>query len=262
MKKVFEYIGLFIIISFSFYYTEKAALFVQSKNPIMQSINEVKEEERISSVNATITDNTIIPGINGREVNVNKSFNTMKSFGLFNKYYLIYDSIPPEISLEDNKDKIIISGNPKLRKVSIIIENNPKLFEYFDNKEYQISTLTNIKTIEEDNKHYDLINNESKEDNFKEVEQKLNNLEKNTRICLTNTLVNIKMCKKNQNYLVKPSLTLKNNIVEIKNQITNGSIIYIEKNTSKEDIDIIIDQINYQGLEIVPLKELISEKHK
>ncbi len=259
MKKIFEYIGLFAIIAFSFYYTEKAALIVRSKNPIMQSINEVKDSVKESSVNAVIKDNTIVPGLYGKEVNVSKSFNTMKSFGLFNKYYLVYDSVIPEITLEDHKDKTIISGNPKIRNVALIIAYDTKLIDYFNNSQYPASLVVNQSNYVANN--LELINSESKKEDFNKLENTLTNAKKNVHICLTNTAVNINECKKIQNYLVKPSLILKtNNLVEIKNQITNGSIIYIESGISIEDLNILINQINYQGLNIVKLSTLISEQ--
>ena len=37
-------------------------------------------------------------------INVEKSFSAMKSFNAFNSYYLIYDQVKPDISLNDNKD--------------------------------------------------------------------------------------------------------------------------------------------------------------
>ncbi len=258
MKKIFEYIGLFAIIAFSFYYTEKAALIVRNKNPIMQSINEVKDDLKESSVNAIIDNNTIIPGLYGKEVNVTKSFNIMKSFGLFNKYYLVYDDVIPEISLKDHKDKTIISGNKQLRQVSIIIENDTQLINYFTANQYSINYLVTKETYQKNT--LEPINTESKEDNFYTLENTLDNNNDNQHLCLTNTFVNISACKTNKNFLIKPSLILKpNNLVEIKNKITNGSIIYIEKDAPIKDIEVLLNQIKYQGLSIVKLSQLISE---
>lgn len=37
----------------------------------------------------------------------------MEDFNAFNEHFLKFNDITPEISLEDNKDKIIIKGNSK-----------------------------------------------------------------------------------------------------------------------------------------------------
>ena len=103
---------------FSFYYTDKIALMVQSNNPIMKQINQEKEKHEEKSVNAIINEDKIIPGKNGLTINVEKSFSAMKSFNAFNSYYLIYDQVKPDISLNDNKDKIITNGNLSNKNIS------------------------------------------------------------------------------------------------------------------------------------------------
>ena len=65
----------------------------------------------------------------------------------------------------------------------------------------------------------------------------------------------------NKKYLVKPTLSMNNyNLSEIKNNILNGSIIYIDDNVSLTDYKILIRQINYQDLKIVNLSTLITEE--
>ncbi|UKI29085.1 MAG: hypothetical protein L6V78_01690 [Clostridium sp.] len=68
--------------------------------------------------------NTIIPGLNGKEIDYKKSLVKMEDFNAFNEHFLKFNDITPEISLEDNKDKIIIKGNPKKRSVSLILEQD------------------------------------------------------------------------------------------------------------------------------------------
>ena len=90
----------------------------------MQNIEEIEEKYKEVATNAIIDGEYIVPGVMGRMVNKTKSFVNMKSFGVFNEYYLIFDNVKPDISLEDNKDKIITSGNPKkkLLKVGILLK--------------------------------------------------------------------------------------------------------------------------------------------
>lgn len=65
MRKYYQYLGLALIMVFSFYYTEKIALIVLNKNPLMQEINQEKVNYEEAFVNASIEGDYIIPGING-----------------------------------------------------------------------------------------------------------------------------------------------------------------------------------------------------
>ena len=148
MRKYYQYLGLAFIMVFSFYYTEKIALIVLDKNPLMQSIREEKEEFEVDYVNAVILGDYIIPGINGLEVNVRASFYEMQELDVFNEYYLVYEQISPEVSLEDNKDKIIKQGNRKLRQVTFILANESDISEYLRSNHYKVNLLVDIDSYE------------------------------------------------------------------------------------------------------------------
>ena len=129
---------------FSFYYTDKIALMVQENNPIMQQIKDTKPEKEEDYVNAIINDDKIIPGKNGLTINVEKSFSVMKSFNAFNSYYLIYDQKKPKISLEDNKDKIITSGNLSNNNMTIIVEYSEDLVKYLESNNKSIDDYDGV----------------------------------------------------------------------------------------------------------------------
>ena len=119
MKNILKYVGLLGICLFSFYYTEKVALYVKNKHPLMKTITEEKDSKTVLSINSEIIDDIyIIPGLNGKEVNVDKSFNNMKNSQTYNEKLLIYNQITPAISLNNNKNKIIIRGNKNKNSVS------------------------------------------------------------------------------------------------------------------------------------------------
>ena len=90
MRKYYQYLGLALIMVFSFYYTEKIALIVLNKNPLMQEINQEKVNYEEAFVNANIEGDYIIPGINGLMVNTRESFYNMQSLDAFNHYYLVF----------------------------------------------------------------------------------------------------------------------------------------------------------------------------
>ena len=109
IKKYFKYLGLFGLCMLSFYYTEKVALYVKNKNPIMKTLKEIQETKYVNYINSTIIDDIyIIPGLNGKEINLDKSFSNMHEINTYNEEYLVFNDIKPKVSLEDNKDKIII----------------------------------------------------------------------------------------------------------------------------------------------------------
>ena len=257
MRRFFEYMGLTAIIITCFYYTNRLALLVRSRNPIMVSIKEVATSEVVSYVNARITDNTIIPGISGLQVNKEKSFLRMKDFGAFNENYLVFDKTKPSVSLEDNKDKIIVRGNESKRAVSFIIDGNESVKNFFMINSLPATLLSYVSSFQIET--LEQINAETERRLFSDMESLLNKNRKNINICLVNDS-NKDICLRNRKYLVKETNELsRGNLVNIRRNISSGAIILIRSSASLEDVNILINQISYQGLKIIPLSELISE---
>ena len=155
--KFYKIIGIISIVVFSFYLTDFVTELAINSNPLMQTIKNSSSNYDIESVDAIIEENTIIPGIKGKKVSIMESFLNMKDFGTFNTNYLIYDDIKPNISISDNKDKIIISGNKKKRNISILINNNKNIEEYLDKNNLKYTKL--IKYL--DNIYKDNVNIEN-----------------------------------------------------------------------------------------------------
>lgn len=243
---------------FSFYYTEKIALIVLNKNPLMQSINEQKEYYDVGYVNAVIEGDYIIPGINGVEVNVRESFYEMQELNVFNEYYLVYEQVSPEISLEDNKDKIIRQGNFKLKQVSLILSGISDVSEYLRSNNYKADLLVDIDSYEKGS-YFEVINNES--DAFDSLENTLNLNKENKNICVINDK-NYDICLKKKKYLVEPTLTLNStNYIDVKNNLDSGSIILIDNSARLSDVKLLLKEIKYKNYDIVYLSEMISEEN-
>ena len=250
--KTFKIIGIMSLIVFSFYLTDIASELLINSNPLMQTIKEVEKNYTCKSVNAYINENTIIPGIKGKKINELESYLNMKDFGSFNEYYLAYDEIVPEISLKDNKDKIIISGNKSIRDISILILNNVDVEEYLENNDIKYTKLTNDRL----NLSYkEIVNIESNKNKYKDLETILKKKNKSVGICILD-YSNIEECKRNNYYIVKPSFILKNNS---KYTIENGNIIIIDNNLSLENFKILLNIIRKKDLKIVYLSEIIKE---
>ena len=67
--RIFLIIGL---VCFSFYYTDKVMNILNNRDPLMIKLNDIKDSYEVLPVNAIINNDTIIPGIKGIEVDVDK----------------------------------------------------------------------------------------------------------------------------------------------------------------------------------------------
>ena len=259
MKKYYGYFGLALIMVFSFYYTEQISTLVLNKNPLMMTIKEQADNYNVKSVNAEIVGENIIPGINGLYVNSRESFYAMQSEDIFNEYYLVFEQKKPDVTLEDNKDKLIISGNPNIRQVTSILETENDVSEYLKLNEFKASLLVDMNTYKDKN-YFESLNNETI--GFKSLENNLTLNKENKHICVVNT-DNKDICQKHKNYLVSPSLRLNNfNLLDIKKNLKNGSIIVIGDTATLSDVKLLLKEIKYKDLELVYLSELISEVNK
>ena len=78
MKNIIKTISLLVLVCFSFFYTDKVMNIINQKDPLMIKIESLKEEYEVEPVNAMLDHDTIIPGINGRQIDVLKSYEEMK----------------------------------------------------------------------------------------------------------------------------------------------------------------------------------------
>ena len=279
MKKYFQIVGIIALACFSFVFTEKTALMVRNSDTLMQTIKENESLYAVESVNASITEDTIVPGIGGKKVNDNKSYSNMKRLGQFNSNLLIYDYILPEITLTKTFDKYVIGGNPRKNMVSIIIKVNET-----DTVDEVIKTIQDTKI----NLFIDgawLEKNESKLENLKNYN--IGNLSYNgdyskSGFIWMNTIINkhsnqknkycyqeekneeyLKICTLQKSYTILPSIVVQDNpLIEIKNNIKSGSIISMSINDKTvKELPLIINYINSKGYKIVDLDELLSEDY-
>ena len=119
MKNIIKTISLLVLVCFSFFYTDKVMNIINQKDPLMIKIESLKEEYEVEPVNAMLDQDTIIPGINGRQIDVLKSYEEMKSSGIFREELLVYKDLYPSSLLSNNKDKYKREGEynkPPIKK--------------------------------------------------------------------------------------------------------------------------------------------------
>ena len=120
MYKFFKRIGLVLLVIASFIYTERATLVVKEYDKLMIDIKNKSNLYKIDKKEAIIKDNTIIPGLNGKEIDIDLSYKEMKKIGKFNEKNIIFKQIKPEITINNQYDKYIISGNKTKNTISLI----------------------------------------------------------------------------------------------------------------------------------------------
>lgn len=237
---------------------------INKKDPLMIEISSVKSNYEVLSVNAFVDDDTIIPGIIGKEVDVNKSYENMKLSGIFREDALVFKDILPSSSLSNNKDKYIIKGNGNKKEASIILVFNKN---YID----KINKIDNITVFVN---HNDLNTENIKKLKENEVYTYGNKGEYNSEIIISdNALINgvanndslycltssknsevLNVCKDNDMHVILPNII--GGYYEVKNNLSNGSIIFLN---NMNDIDNVVRYINSKGYNIVPLSRLLSE---
>ena len=129
MKKKIEYILMLILFALSLIYTNSATNIIKKEDPIMKSIMKNKNAYKIESVNAKIENDTITPGVNGCEVDINKSYQNMKKINEYTDKMLKYKDLIPEITISNVYNKYITNGNDTKREVSIIVNIDEKIDE-------------------------------------------------------------------------------------------------------------------------------------
>lgn len=256
MKK-FRNLGILAIAAFSFFYTEKIANLALMNNEMYKIIKNEEENYNEMYVNALVDNDYITPGLTGKSVNVKNSFYNMKDLNTFNSYYLIYDTTYPEISLDNNKDKIVKSGNKEKKSVSFVLEYNKDLIDYFKSNKYEASILVNKENFNK-NEVLEQINNEVME--YKSLESLINKYSNNTHICYLSTSIE-DICRENKKYLVKTDKYISNQtFIDIKNNISSGDIYYVSKDFDVKNMKILINSIIYKDLDIISLSKMLSEE--
>lgn len=264
MKKLIEGLSLLFLICFSFFYTDKVINMINKKDPLMAEIISAKSNYDIFPINALLEEDTIIPGINGREIDVDKSYEKMKLSGVFREDALVFKSLCPNNNLKDNKDKYIISGNTTIKRVSIItifddkyiekIKNINNITIFVNHKDLTVSNVNLLKDKEVYTYGNNGIYNKEILTNDNTLINRLSNNKSN--YCLTKEKNDdiLSICNEKNMFVVIPNII--GDYYELKKDLSSGSIILLE---NPNNINIIIKYISSRGYEIVPLSKLLSE---
>lgn len=81
-----------------------------------------------------INEKYIIPGLNGRKVDIKASYQQMKKLGYYNDQYYVYQVIYPQ---KIKKDYIVLKGNPIKKSIAIITDNKIADYDLTNMTEYK-----------------------------------------------------------------------------------------------------------------------------
>lgn len=280
MKKFFEYLGLFTLVCFSFFYTEKTTSVVKELDDIMIKIKEKAPSYNTEVVEAIVNENTIIPGISGKEVDINSSYQKMRKMGVFNEEYFEYKYIKPKELLKNNLNKYIVSGNSNKNEVSLVFlvderSNIHNILTILDGKQIKANFFVDgnwfeqnndevIKLIEEGHNVGNLSYNKDYQDSsfiwMDTIIKKIGH--QNISYCYkTENKKDLENCALQKNYTISPTIEVdKYPLINVKNNLKSGSIIAFKiNNTLIKELELIIKYINSKDLNIVNLETLLNE---
>lgn len=270
--KLIKIIGLFVLFCFTFFFTEKVINVTQEQDEIMIKIKEIAPSKNIPATNAIINEDTIIPGNTGKYIDILESYKSMKKISYYNESLLIYKDVYPEVSIYNNYNLYLTSGNTKEKKVSLIyILNNDKTLDnilniinknntpinFFIDSTFLNNNISIIEKIKNNNIYNYGSNGKYTKDNLIIANNIINNKSNNTsNLCLFLNKNNesLNNCANNKMLSLIPS---KNTTYQdIKNNLHNGDLLLI---TNTQELSSIIDYIQSKGYKIVPLNDIITE---
>lgn len=279
MKRLFSLIGLISLACVSFFMTEKTTTVIKNVDDIMIEIKDKYKNYERESISAKIVNDTIIPGVKGINVDVNKSYRKMKKYGYYNDKLYVYKKIKPKISMQDHLDKYVISGNKINRNVSLVfivdsdtnidevlkIMNKNKVFGSFfvddtwfsNNNELVLNLIDQGYIIGNLSHNLDYLDS-----SFGWMDTIIKSLSKQKQgYCYyTDNIDNLSSCVRLKNYTIKPIEINNNYLYEVKKNISNGMMISFKVSSGLEkELDSIINYIKSKGYNLVNINELLSE---
>lgn len=281
MKKLFQGIGMISLICFSFFYTEKAALVVKETDELLLTIRDGASQYQVDAVDALIDGNMIVPGMNGKEVDVEKSYDKMKPYGKFQQNLLEYKNIEPKERMSKNFDKYVIGGNKKKNQVSLLflvddqdlVDSVLSVLDQFNLKgNFFVDGLwfeDHNDEITELIKNGHVIGNLSYHGDYQDssfiwMDTIIKKIAKQRiSYCYTEEENDeiLQICSMNHDYTILPSYVVQNHpLKEIKENLEAGSIISLSINDVLiKELPVIIRYIQSKGYTISTLLDHLSE---
>ncbi|MDE5587274.1 MAG: polysaccharide deacetylase family protein [Bacilli bacterium] len=281
-KRYASYLGIFVLLCFSFFYTEKAVEIIRKNDPVMKQIEQEASKYEVDPVNAYIFGDEISPGLNGKKVNIEKSYQDMKKINQYRSSMLVFDEVTPTTPLEEQYDKYVIQGNSSKSQVALIFKIDDvsyldQLVSILGEKEVVATFFMDGEFVEQNmdkvaklsNSGYEIENlgyaGKYSVDKFQWTNNMITSLtKKNTNYCYTDYKDSniLDLCSKNSMHTIKPTIaTGSYPFLSVKKNLENGSLISFNlTETTLKELPSIISYIRQKGYDIVTIGDAISEK--
>lgn len=276
LKKIFKISAVLLLVGFSFFYTEKVTLIARNSDPIMMAIKKEESNKKVSNVNPVINNDEYIMGINGCEIDVDKSYSKMRNVGEFKEELIVMKETSND---KDLTDKYVIGGNNKEKKVSLIFIVNKDIdsnltnyindknlkVNYFIDGKYLEENMITVKFLSENSNIYYLGENEEYSDENMLYHNNLISMNGSNepKYCFTSDKDNntLKLCNDYDMVTIKSDIIKDNIYKRIKDKLNNGVIFAIDSDNIDE-IKVSINYILSKGYNIISLEDLLSEKNE
>ena len=281
MKNFFQMIGIITLMIGSFMYTNQVETTAKLTDNLLNEIKSKKDGYKENAMEPIINDLTISPGINGKEVDVNKSYEQMSKIGYFDDKLLVFKKLKVKDTLDKNKDKYVVSLNNSKMNIALIFKVNSKdditnILKQLDRKKIKGTFFITssylekhhnqiIKLVQNGHTVGNLSNNENYEDSdFVWMKTIITNIGRQKyNYCLTNKENKkiLKICKIQDSYTIMPKIEIrKNPFLNIKKSLKPGNIITIDVTRElNNEIEIILNYIESKGYMIKSLEEGLKE---
>ena len=276
---MFQIIGLISLICFSFFITEKTSIVVSDLDDIMIEIKANYKKYKTDSKDAIIENNTIIPGIRAKEVNIKKSYKNMKTNGYYSDKLFIYDYKNPKVSLSDNIDKYIIKGNTNKRMVSLIFKvtndtniddilniiNNYNIgVTFFIDSNWFTNNNQLIQELIKKGHNIGILMDDYSSSDYEWLDmviKKINKQKNSFCYSIEDNESNLKSCIEKNNYTIRPiEISDKTPLVDIKEKLEPGSIFSLNANSQvRKELSTIIIYIKSKGYNLDNLENHLLE---
>ena len=281
MKQSFQILGILTLLVGSFWYSNEVDTVAKLSDDLLNEIKSKSIDYKEKPINPIITKDTIIPGLNGKEVDVNESYNYMREIGYFNEKLLKYKKIKVSSELYNNKDKYIISGCQEKKSVALLfkvdnvrslkkitralMDENVKGTFFIESDFLENNMIPVISLI---NKHHTVGNLSKNEDYTHPDFGWMQTIIVNTggqkdNYCYTEkpNLKTLNACAKKDSYTIIPTKVIKDKpYINVKKNLKNGALIAFESgNSLNNEIDIVLKYIKSRGYKIVSLEKELQE---
>lgn len=278
-KNTIKLLSLFLLLIFSFIYTDKVFDEARKNDPLMKKVMNYKKKTDGNVIEPIIRDDEIILGMSGLVVDAELSYKKMKSDDKFNKKNVVYKKKLPDNSITKDNKYYITKGNGKNKKVSIILKVSNKTNINFVksvilNSNYNLSFFIDSNFINDNlnlvyqiiDKGYEVynygINGAYDGKNISKYNKLIESMSlKKTLYCLNEKKneESKEACDSKKMYSIKPNI-IEPDFSSLKKEISSGSIISYDMDyLSLNDLLLSFKVITSRGYEIEKLSTLLTE---